>query len=176
MNRRLFAVVIAGALAVAPAQLPAQLSVDIKGGASAPVSRLNDIANIGYDLSAGLNIGIPGLPVGVRLEGAYDLFGLRATNDNVRIINGTANAIISLGLTRDAPYVIAGLGAYNRSFTPNSVFGAGRTVIGVNGGGGLRLPLIGFTAFFEARYHVMLGSNIDQTDYQFVPITFGVIF
>jgi hypothetical protein len=176
MTRRFLAAIILSVLAAAPVSLLAQASIGIAAGASAPISRLSDIADLGYNVSAGVNIGLPLLPVGVRLEGGFNSVGLKATNDNVHIFTATVNGVLSLGLSRQAPYLIAGLGAYNRSFTPNSLYGDSRTVFGLNGGGGLRFPLPGITTYFEARYHVMLGNTLDQTNYQFIPITFGVVF
>lgn len=177
MTRWFLATAIAGALAAAPVPLLAQTSLDVAAGPSAPVGSLGDIADIGYNISLGLNMGARALPVGLRLEGGYNSFGLTGSNANVRILSGTGNAIFNVGPTRDAPYLIAGLGIYNRSFGANSAFlGENRTVVGINGGGGLRFPLTGINTFFEARYHVMLGTARDGTNYQFIPITFGIMF
>jgi hypothetical protein len=85
--------------------------------------------------------------------------------------------VFNVGKTADAPYLIAGLGAYNRrlNFDP---FGTtdDKTVVGINGGGGLRFPLSGISTFVEARYHIMLGNSNDGSNYQFIPITFGIVF
>ena len=92
------------------------------------------------------------------------------------LVTLVAAGAIGFGTTRDAPYLIAGLGAYNRS-SGSSAFGYnGRTAVGINGGAGLRFPLSGLSTFFEARYHLMLGSAAEGTDYQFIPITFGISF
>ncbi len=176
MTRRLLAAVFAGALGAAPAPLLAQTSISVAGGVNAPVGRLGDIADLGYNISGGLNFGGTSLPVGLRLEGAYNSLGLKGSGD-VRIITGTGNAIFNVGQTKDAPYLIAGLGVYNRNFSSNTFgYGTGKTVLGINGGGGLRFPLSGISTFFEARYHVMLGNSGDGTSYQFIPITFGIMF
>jgi hypothetical protein len=157
--------------------LLAQTSLDVAAGPNAPVGRLGDVADLGYNISLGLNVGARVLPVGLRLEGAYNAFGLKGSNGDVRVLSGTGNAIFNVGPTRDAPYLIAGLGVYNRSFGANSLFYRdNRTVVGINGGGGLRFPLTGINTFLEARYHVMLGNAPDGTNYQFIPITFGIVF
>lgn len=177
MTRRLLRTLIAAATAIAPAALPAQTSVSVAGGVNAPVGRLGDITDLGYNITAGLALGGTSLPVGVRLEGGYNGLAFKTGGGNVRIISGTANAIFNLGDTRDAPYVIAGLGAYNRNASSNTFgYGTGKTVVGINGGGGLRFPLSGLSTFFEARYHVMLGDAANGTNYQFIPITFGIVF
>ena len=167
---------------VAPAALQAQMSVVVLGGVSAPVGRLGDISSIGYNVSAGVDVGATALPVGLRFEAGYNSFGFKNTptsaQGDVRIITGTANAIFNVGTTKDAPYLIAGLGVYNRnySYSNSSISSSSRTALGINGGGGLRFPLSGFSTFFEARYHVMLGNTADGTNYQFIPVTFGIAF
>ncbi len=164
-------------LGSAPA-LHAQVSLMVSGGLNAPVGRLGDLTNLGYIVSGGLNLGGTLVPVGARLEGSYSDLGFKGGGGgDIRLISGTANAIFNLGTTRDAPYVIAGLGAYNRSSGSAAFgYGSGSTVVGINGGAGLRFPLNGLSTFFEARYHVMLGNANDGTNYQFIPITFGISF
>jgi hypothetical protein len=177
MTRRFLIIAAATVLAAAPTTSSAQASFLIAGGLNAPVGRLGDITDLGYNVAAGLNLGSTAAPIGVRLEGAYNGLGYKGGGGDVRIITGTANAIFNLGTTRDAPYIIGGLGAYNRS-AGSSTFGYGSssTVVGINGGAGLRFPLSGLSTFFEARYHVMLGNSADGTNYQFIPITFGIAF
>lgn len=162
---------------LAPAALRAQASFVVMAGASAPVSSLGDVSDIGYNVSAGINLGAPALPVGLRFEAGYNGFNFKGGGGTTRIITGTANAIVSVGPGNDAPYLIGGLGVYNRSFSAaNNGYGTGSTAIGINGGGGLRFPLTGLNTFFEARYHIMLGNDRDGTNFQFIPITFGIAF
>jgi len=176
IKRFLMAIVAAGVLSGAPV-LQAQTSLMVSGGLNAPVGRLGDITDMGYIINAGLNLGGPFIPVGARLEGSYSGLGYKGGGGDVRLISGTANAIFNLGATSDAPYLIAGVGAYNRSSGSSTFgYGNGSTVVGINGGGGLRFPLNGLSTFFEARYHIMLGNAADGTNYQFIPITFGISF
>ena len=157
--------------------LHAQASLTVSGGLNAPVGRLGDITELGYIVSGGLNLGGTSVPVGARLEGSYSDLGYKGGNGDIRLISGTANAIFNLGTTRDAPYLIAGVGAYNRQSGNSALgYGNGSTAVGINGGAGLRFPLSGLSTFFEARYHVMLGNAADGTNYQFIPITFGISF
>lgn len=180
VKRFLAAIITAGVLGAAPA-LHAQASFLIAGGLNAPVGQLGDANDMGYVITAGLNLGAPVSPVGVRLEGSYSDLAYKdlgyGSGGDVRLMYGTANAIFNLGTTRDAPYLIAGLGVYNRSSGSDSFgYGNGTTALGINGGAGLRFPLSGLSTFFEARYHVMLGNANDGTNYQFIPITFGISF
>ncbi len=158
---------------VVPAALHAQASLVIMGGLSAPVGNLGDLTDIGYNAGVGINVGAPALPIGLRFEGAYNSFGFKTGGRKLNILSGTANAIFSVGPGKDAPYLIGGLGLYNRS---NDGYGSSKTAVGINGGGGLRFPLTGFSTFVEARYHLMLGNASDATNFQFIPITFGIAF
>lgn len=173
------AVLVAVASLALPLALSAQGSTafSIAGGVDAPVGRLGDISDLGYTVALGLNLGGPLVPVGLRFEGAYNSTGLKGGGGDVRILAGTGNAVFSLGPQADAPYLIGGLGVYNRSLGSTRFgYGSGSTALGVNGGGGLRFPLAGLSTFFEARYHVMLGNERDGTNFQFIPITFGIMF
>jgi hypothetical protein len=179
MARRLLAAIVVGALTAAPAVAHAQASLSISGGVSAPTGDLGDIADLGYHLSAGLDLGGTTGPLGFRLEGGYSSLWLTNGNGEVRIMSGTANVILNISKTPDSPYLIAGVGAYNRNYSLVTVgygYGDGATVLGINAGAGLRFPLKGISTFAEARYHMMLGNHADGTNYQFIPITFGVLF
>lgn len=164
-------------VAILPRTSKAQTSISVSGGLNAPVGTLGDIADLGYNVAAGINLGGTTVPVGLRFEGAYNGLGLKNTSGDVRIISGTANAIFNVGTIRDAPYVMAGLGAYNRQVSLGSLVNSdSKTVVGINVGGGLRFPLVGLSTFFEARYHLMLGKSNEAANYQFIPITFGIMF
>lgn len=180
MTRRLLAVLAAGALFATPAALRAQgsTSILVSGGLSVPMSDLSDGANSGYNLNLGLAFGAPFIPVGARIEGGLNSFDLKGGDGSVRMISGTANAVLNLGPTSGAPYLIGGLGIYNRRFSdsPLGVNVPSRNTAGVNIGGGVRFPLGGISTFLEARYHVMLGKDTEGTNYQFIPITFGIQF
>lgn len=177
MARPFLATLLAGAMVFTPAVTHGQTAITIAGGINAPVSTLGDIADIGYHLAGGVNLGNTTTSLGFRIEAAYDGLSLKNSSGDVRIISGTANVIGNVGTTRDAPYVIAGLGAYNRNFSTSTFgYGSGKTVVGFNVGGGLRFPLGGISTYLEARYHQMLGNDIDGTNYQFIPITFGIVF
>ena len=177
MRFRFLAAASVTALAIATAPAHAQASLSLAGGLSAPVGTLGDLTDVGYNVAVGLNVGASLLPVGLKFEGAYNGFRVKNGAGDVRILSGTANAVFNVGRTSNSPYLIAGLGAYNRRLSIDP-FGSTRdkTAIGLNGGGGLRFPLVGLTTFFEARYHVLLGDSNDAANYQFIPITFGILF
>ena len=182
MTRRLLAVLVAGALAALPAAANAQLgtSFSLAGGLSAPIEDLGDRVDAGYNIAAAVNFGAPLIPVGFRLEGALNGFNGRTsgitTFTDTRILTGTANAVVSLGRVGSSPYLIGGVGAYNRRFVADAGTSSDRTVGGINVGGGIRFPLGTMSTFIEARYHQMLGNELDQTHYRFIPVTFGISF
>jgi len=179
MSRRLLAVLTAGALLALPAAVRAQgsTSILVSGGLSLPMSDLGDYSNSGYNINLGLAFGAPIIPVGARIEGGFSSFDAKGGGASTRIASATANAVLNLGPTGAAPYLIGGLGIYNRRFSSDFLGEANsKTSAGVNIGGGIRFPLGGISTFLEARYHVMLGNQNEATNLQFIPISFGVQF
>ena len=120
------------ALLMLPIAARAQASLSVSAGVNAPVGALGDIADLGYNIAAGISLGGTAVPVGLRFEGAYNGLDLRNTSGDVRILSGTANAIVNIGKTHDAPYIMAGLGAYNRQMSINN-FGKSdtKTTVGI---------------------------------------------
>jgi hypothetical protein len=179
MSRRLLAVLTAGALLALPAASRAQsASFLVSGGLSVPMSDLNDLSNSGYNVNIGLAFGAPLIPIGARIEGGFSSFDAKGGGGaSTRIASATANAILNLGAMGVSPYLIGGLGIYNRHFSSDAFAASDdRTTAGVNIGGGIHFPLGGISTFLEARYHVMLGNSTEATNLQFIPISFGVQF
>ena len=173
MRSSLCAAAISAAFALTPLHAAlSQAQLSVSGGIAAPVSDLSDVAELGYNVNAGFNFGGTRLPIGARLEGSLNGFNLKDFNEDVRILNATANAIVNLGQQGGSPYLIGGLGIYNSKFGNAD----SENAIGVNLGGGLRFPLGTLNTFFEARYHAMLGDRGDGANLQYVPITFGILF
>jgi len=172
MRSALLPALIAGLLALFPHLASGQLRLDVSGGLAAPMTDLSDIADFGYNVAAGLNYGTPPMPIGGRLEGSLNGFSLKSTNDDVRVMNATANVVVNLGHRASSPYIIGGLGIYNSKFPRVD----SENAVGVNLGGGLRFPVGGLGTFFEARYHAMLGNASSGTNLQYLPITLGVEF
>ena len=165
-----FAAALFGLVPFGNAQAQARFSV--AGGIAAPMSDLGDVADLGYNVAAGITLGGSRLPIGARVEGSLSSFGLKNLPDDVRILNATANAVVDLGQQRESPYLIGGLGLYNSKFGRAE----SENAVGVNLGGGLRFLIGEFNTFFEARYHVMLGEASAGANLQYVPITVGVMF
>jgi opacity protein-like surface antigen len=176
MNRQLLSFLFVGALFAAPHVASAQLStgVSIAAGVALPTGDDRDNTQTGYNAALGLNIGAPLVPVGLRLEGAYNGFKLKdvpGITGDARIVSATANATFGLGL----PYLIGGLGWYQAHTsikTTGTTTSDTQSAAGFNVGAGLRFPLGVMSTFVEARYHKM-GGDIDGS---YVPITFGIQF
>jgi hypothetical protein len=171
MTRRLLAVLAVGVLAAAPSALHAQ-SISLAGGLALPTGNLSNSEQSGYNAALGLNFGALLLPVGARLEGAYNGFNHKnSISGDTRIMSATANATFGLG----GPYVIGGLGYYNaRVKLPLPIGETSYDGAGFNIGVGMHFPVPTLSPFLEVRYHQMLG---DTNKYiKFVPITFGIQF
>ena len=173
MRTSILVVAAVGVLGVAPGgNAEAQARFSVAGGIAAPMSDLGDVADLGYNVGAGLNFGAGRLPMSARVEGGLNSFGLKDLPENVRILNATVNAVVNLGQQTESPYLIGGLGLYNSKFGN----AGSENALGVNLGGGLRFLIGDLNTFFEARYHAMLGEAGAGANLQFVPITVGVMF
>jgi hypothetical protein len=167
------ALAAAGLLGLVPlGDASAQARFSVAGGIAAPMSDLGDVADLGYNVAAGINFGGSWLPIGARMEGSLNSFGLKDFPEDVRLLTATANAVVNLGQQRESPYLIGGLGLYNSKFGR----AGSENAVGVNLGGGLRFLIGELNTFFEARYHAMLGDADAGANLQFVPITVGVMF
>ena len=113
------------------------------GGVSMPTGALHDVANPGWRALGTVAIGVPLVPVGLRLDASYDRFGYQrrwsARRDrrtgSQSVFAGTVNArrFRLLALPVITPYAIAGLGPYQHELLgPASCESS--THLGYNGG------------------------------------------
>lgn len=173
MRTPTFVLVAAGLLGLAPIGIVhGQARLSVAGGIAAPMSDLGDVADLGYNVAAGLNFRGARLPMSGRVEGSLSSFGLKDFPEDVRILHLTANAVVDLGQQSESPYLIGGLGLYNSKFRD----AGSENAAGVNLGGGLRFLIGDLHTFFEARYHAMLGEAGARANLQYLPITVGVMF
>ena len=152
----------------AEAQRP--VSIGLSAGVSLPVGVLGDGAETGYNVSAMADLGLPTLPFGFRIEGMYNALGLTsAEGESYRVLALTGNLKWALPGVAMRPYVIVGGGLYNSKFADAE----GDNNFGMNGGVGLDFALSGFTTFGEIRFH---SSFIEEENWNFIPVTFGIRF
>lgn len=172
--------------AAAPLRLDAQLTgthFNVAAGAAIPSGDLGNVTNVGFNITGGLSLSEPGLPVGIRLEGMFNQFNVSdqaafafgAPSDQIRVWGANANAVFDVPLsslaTGNALYAIGGIGFANTSETLNQE--GGTTGFAWNIGGGFKFPLSGFSAYVEARYH---STNTNGLNTTFTPIVFGLQF
>ena len=162
----------AAAPAVASAQSMAHLG--IAAGATVPVGDFGDAVTTGYHAMATLGFSAPLVPVGFRVDGAFNELAGKNSGPKTRVWSVTGNVLLNAGSAVVAtPYLIGGGGWYHATLSPAPILGsASDDQFGFNVGAGLRIPLTGFSTFAEVRYHKMLGD----AHIQYVPITFGINF
>jgi hypothetical protein len=157
------------------------ISAGIGGGLSMPTGALGDVANTGFRALGTVAVGVPLVPVGLRLDASYDRFGFQRTplgatgseTGSQSVFAGTVNGTFRLSpLPLITPYAIAGLGPYHTSCsgpaTCESV-----TRMGYNAGVGVRFGALLIHGFAEVRYHYVPTPGKST---QFVPVTIGLLF
>ncbi len=185
-----------GGTAAAHAQISSPIGVGVVGGTSSPTGSLSDIAKSGWHAGAFVELKVPVIPVGFRLEGAWHQFHDKPFEGGSGT-TGARIAAVTLNATYDIlpvpiikPYLIGGVGEYSARLTTidevvvsNPGVGPEQTTevattstqtkFGVNGGAGVRVQLGGFAAFVEARWHDIFtsGKNV-----QMVPVSIGLRF
>jgi opacity protein-like surface antigen len=167
------------------------MTFGVSGGLSMPLGDFGDVVKSGFNVGAHLAFKPATLPVGIRVEGQFNRFGLDVeggdvlgieTDGNVQIISGTANAVFGVPAASSAfrPYLIGGVGLYNLKGSGSISFGGvtesgsdSETKFGLNGGAGIEFGLSGLATFVEARFHSVFTED-SKTN--FVPISFGIKF
>lgn len=176
MKSRLGGLLLTAALVAGPSVAMAQnpFHFNLAAGAAIPTSDLGDVANVGYNLTAGLGFGLPLSPIGFRIEGKYNSFGAKNCPANVDCgsaeIKGVDGNVIYdfMPITKTVGVSLYGIGGVG-----GFAAGDGDTHLGWNIGAGLRLPLTGFSGYVEARYHQVNGNGGNLS---YIPIVFGLSF
>jgi hypothetical protein len=151
------------------------------GGAAIPVGKLSDTQKTGYNAMAVLAIGVSDLPIGIRLDALYNNLShpqvaptAGGTTSDLRVVAALGNLVFAFPGTSAKAYIIAGGGLYSaKADVPGA---RAQSSFGVNGGLGATFGFGPFATFFESRYHSISRSVSKGGVYQFVPITFGVLF
>ena len=180
MKRSLFLAIVATiALVSAPAQAqlgmlkPFQLG--IAGGAAQPMSDMSDGASTGFNGTVAMAINLPFIPVGLRVDGAYNQFSGKAAaaDTKLHIMSATGNVVFKLPSVGVSPYLIGGAGLYMPSVSAPGLSSSTENHFGWNAGAGISLPLAFAKTFIEARYN---NVSVDGGSLKFVPVTFGIMF
>jgi hypothetical protein len=179
LKRSLYLAIATIALVAAPRVSNAQLgvlkpiSIGIAGGAAQPMSDLKTSSNLGYNGTVAMAINLPFIPVGLRVDGAYNQFAQKVAADKLHIVSATGNVVWKLPNIGVAPYLIGGAGMYMQTVTAGTLPSSSDKHFGWNAGAGINLPLTIVKAFVEARYN---SYSVNGGTVQFVPLTFGIMF
>jgi hypothetical protein len=149
---------------------PVQIGVAL--GAAVPLSDLGNSFNTGFNVTGTIAINVPLLPVGFRIDAAYNQFSAKGTsNVNAKIAGVSGNVVFGMPGVVITPYFIGGVGYYRVSSSATGSVASNN--FGFNAGAGLKIPLLVFAAFIEARYN-RVSENGGSTS--FIPVTVGVMF
>ena len=181
MRPSLFAAALAGvALVSAPIQARAQMSSVVKPvqfgvalGGAIPMSDLSNVVNTGFNgtLTVGFNPAM--IPLGIRVDGAYNQFAFKGGGANTHFTSVTGNLLFKVPSQSINPYLIGGAGLYNSVVADNTGNSVSENDFGWNLGAGISMPLSGFDTFLEARYNQV---QVNGGSLKFIPITFGIMF
>lgn len=165
-----------------PRVLSAQrlITLGLGGGVSVPQGDLSSGANTGWNALGSLILSTPMQPLGLRADVAYNQFPFSAATKTA--IGGTGNQSVG-SLTANmmyrlptpgtpiSPHLIAGLGAYRTDCSAGACQPA--THFGWNAGLGMKLYVLGFRSFVEARYD---RTNANGSTLNYFPVTLGLLF
>ena len=168
-------------LALLPATVVAQkgYAVGIGGGAAIPVGKLGDLQKTGYSALVALAVGSPDAPIGLRFDAIYNNLTHATTTTGVstgdfRVVGALINLVYAFPGTYAKPYVLAGGGWYGSK--ADTTGARSQSNLGFNGGLGTTFSFGPAAAFIEARYHTISRNAAKGGVFQFVPITFGLMF
>jgi hypothetical protein len=156
------------ALALLPAVAVAQPGVLVGGGVTSPLGDLGDVASNGYHARLGVQMGIPTLPVAIRLDGDYHrLSEADASYEPTSVLGGALGVVFTLPGVGLSPYVLTGVGRYRVESGP---VGSSEQVQrnGFQAGFGISLGAIGFGALVEIRW---VRVDADPGSMSFVPVS-----
>ena len=135
---------------------PIQLGV--AGGAALPTSDLSDGVSTGWNATGTLAFNPAMIPLGIRVDAAYNRFGAKDVDGNMHFTSVTGNLVYKVPSMSVSPYLIGGGGWYNAAASSGSV-SISDNHFGWNVGGGIAMPLSGFSTFIEARWHTIFTEG-----------------
>lgn len=187
---------VVAALVAAPvgAQSSASLKVGISGGGTFPIGSFADANESGFNFGAHLVLSSPFFPQDLKLQVQHNRMNEKGSAARTLITSATLGLEINPGpaVAAVAPFIGLGLGGYRvqTTFTRPVVFSCAAcaltgtvgpdyravTKFGWYAGGGLRIPLSGFSTFIEADYdRVSLNTTTSRSRrVRYVPVYFGI--
>jgi hypothetical protein len=139
----------------------------VTAGIAIPVGRIADDHGAGYALGGLVEYAVQGQPYALRGELLYQRFNTKAgrTADNTNLTSLGATVVFKNSVAPSNTFVTAGIAIYHANDLG--------TRPGVNAGGGVEIPLQGFSATGEARLHLMLADGRPALT---LPLTVGIRF
>jgi hypothetical protein len=147
----------------------AQPRIMAGAGLSTPIGDFGDAAESGWHATAGLQLGIPAIPIGVRADGGYHAFGQATGAPKASVLSGALSLVVNLPGVGLVPYVLGGVGTYRTSVDVSGVDAV--TDSGFHGAFGVNIGALGFGGFGEVRLVSINGSGGDS---RFVTATLGL--
>ena len=157
------------AIVFAPATATAQVSLLAGGGLSSPIGAFGDQAESGWHALAGLQLGIPVIPVALRADATYQSFGQPTSAPSTSMLTGALSAVISLPGVGLVPYLAGGFGAYRVRVDQSGVDAESER--GIHGAFGVNIGALGFGGFGEVR---LVSVSQSGDDARFVTATLGL--
>lgn len=154
------------ALLLLPAAGESQVSLLGGAGLSTPIGSFGDAAEVGWHALAGLQLGVPTIPVALRADGAYHSFGEATPVPKTSMLAGALSLVVNLPGVGLVPYLLGGVGQYR-----TSVDGLEATSdSGFHGAFGVNIGALGPGAFGEVR---LVNVSLSGDDARFVTASVG---
>jgi hypothetical protein len=184
-SMKFVSVIAALTCAAAPAfaQSSASLKIGVSGGGTLPTGGFANTAKSGFNFGAHAGLSSPFFPQDFKLQFQHNRMDSKGSKARSLVTSGTLDLEwnLSPAVAAVAPFVDIGLGGYyvkvpTLSATPGVFNYKGVTKFGCNAGGGLKIPLSGFSTFVEADYNrvVTHGKSFRSRSITYVPIYFGI--
>ena len=161
--------------ATAGAQLitPKSVQFGVAAGAVIPSGDISDGTDVGFNGTVMLGFRPTMVPLGIRIDGAYNQMGAEGGGGNIHITSVTGNFIYKFPSASFSPYAIGGAGWCQVGVSVSGFGTVSENRFCWNAGGGISMQLSGFETFIEARYNRV---SVDDGNLSYIPITFGVMF
>lgn len=193
MKRLLVCALLVGSLSAVPlASSASAQGLGLAVGTLVPQGDLADGAKTGFagivsfEFGGRLAIRAEGLWANSDLNGALIKSGSGVpvpssanVSGSVKLVGGLGTVVLHMGLGPIQPYLLAGAGYYQRSVSQDASGAASdlshlsrsESKLGYHFGAGIKVTVLGISAFGEARYHTV---STGDTNTNFIPILVGI--
>ncbi|MEP7326885.1 MAG: hypothetical protein ABI836_13120 [Gemmatimonadota bacterium] len=182
MKKILQSALVLGVLMVAGAGLlnaqgAGRASFHVGGGVVLPQGDFNTGFKMGWQGMGGVAFGLSGIPIIIRVDGAYGQNNCDGADCKVKLFSGLLGGQYNIGAAAAAvhPYVLAQVGMTNGKFTfpSNTAFNSSETKFTWAGGGGVNFGMGSMHVFVEAKY---LAVQTSDGSTKMIPIIVGFQF